>query len=90
MNTITIEKLDAARLARLGVDHWPQWEKGVADSAWTHDVSETSNFPDGHVVVPHADGGQVGIVTGNLLTFPVGLTCTWKVLSPFRKRYRFG
>jgi uncharacterized protein len=90
MNTITIEKLDADRLARLGVDHWPQWEKGVADSAWTHDVSETSNFPDGHVVVPHADGGQVGIVTGNLLTFPVGLTCTWKVLSPFRKRYRFG
>jgi len=90
MNTITIEKLDADRLARLGVDHWPQWEKGVADSAWTNDVSETSYFLDSHVVVTPADGEPVGIVTGNLLTFPAGVTCTWKVLSPFRKRYRFG
>jgi uncharacterized cupin superfamily protein len=90
MSTITIETPVADRLARLGVDHWPQWEKGVADSAWTHDVNETSNFPDGHVVVTPADGEPVGIVTGNLLTFPAGLTCTWKVLSPFRKRYRFG
>ena len=90
MNTVTIETPDAARLARLGVDHWLPGEKAVADSAWTHDVSETSHCPDGHVVVPPADGGPVGIVTGNVLTFPAGLSCTWKALSPFRKRYRFG
>ena len=42
MNTIAIETPDAERLARLDVDHWPLGEKGAADSAWTHDVSETS------------------------------------------------
>jgi len=42
------------------------------------------------VVVTPADGEPVEIVTGNLLTFPAGLTCTWKVLSSLRKHYRFG
>lgn len=90
MDTITIETPDADRLARLGVDHWLLWEKCVADSARAHDVREILYFLDGHGVVTPADGGPVGIVTGNLVTFAAGLTCTWKVLSPFRKRYRFG
>ena len=27
---------------------------------------------------------------GDLVTFPVGMSCTWKVLKPVRKHYRFG
>ena len=90
MNTVTVETPDADRLARLGVDHWLLWEKGVADSAWAHDAGEILYSLDGHGVVTPADGGPVGIVTGNLVTVAVGLTCTWKVRSPLRKRYRFG
>jgi uncharacterized cupin superfamily protein len=27
---------------------------------------------------------------GDLITFPTGLTCTWKVLEPVEKHYRLG
>lgn len=90
MNTITLETPDAGRLADLGVEHWPLWEKGISAFPWTYDVSETSYFLEGHVVVTPADGEPVEIMAGHLVTFPAGLTCTWKVLSPLRKHYRFG
>jgi len=32
----------------------------------------------------------VRIGTGDLVTFPKGLSCQWEVRSPVRKHYRFG
>lgn len=43
----------------------------------------------GRVIVTPEGGTPVEIARGNLVTFPAGLACTWKV-EPIRKRYRFG
>lgn len=90
MHTIIVETPDADRLDRLGVARWPVWEKEVSEFPWSYADRETSYFMEGHVIVTPEGGDPVEILPGNLVFFPAGLVCTWKVLAPLRKRYRFG
>jgi uncharacterized cupin superfamily protein len=91
MSAIEVERAVAPeRLAALKVSTWPVWSKGVSEFPWRYDEQETCFLLDGEVEV-RAEGGQV--VTfgkGDLVTFPEGLACTWKVIRPVRKHYRFG
>jgi hypothetical protein len=78
------------RLAALGVRSWPIWTKETSSFAWSYDEEETCYFLAGDVVVTPAAGAPVRIGAGDLVTFPVGLSCTWDVRVPVRKHYRFG
>lgn len=77
-------------LDRLGVREWPIWTKEVTTFPWHYDEPETCYFLAGEVVVTSADGEEVHLGAGDLVTFPAGLSCTWEVRSPVRKHYRFG
>jgi len=81
---------DEARLASLGVRSWPIWTKEVSVFAWTYDEPETCFFLAGDVVVTPEGGDGVRIGTGDLVTFPAGMSCTWDVRAAVRKHYRFG
>ncbi|HOK78766.1 MAG TPA: cupin domain-containing protein, partial [Verrucomicrobiota bacterium] len=37
-----------------------------------------------------AEGKSVSFGKGDLVVFPQGLSCVWKVAEPVRKHYRFG
>lgn len=76
-------------LERLGVMHWPIWTKEVSTFPWTYDSSETCYFVEGRVTVTPSGGEPVTVGKGDLVTFPAGMSCTWKVLDPVRKHYRF-
>lgn len=91
MPTILVETApDPARLERLGVAHWPTWEKEVSQFPWTYAEQETCYLIAGRVIVTPAGGAPVEIAQGDLVTFPAGLACTWQVVAPLRKHYRFG
>ncbi|MFM7440969.1 MAG: cupin domain-containing protein [Snowella sp.] len=77
-------------LDRLGVDSWPIWTKEVSEFPWTYDVAETCYFLTGEVTVTTDDGVSVTMGTGDLVTFPAGMSCTWKIHQPVRKHYQFG
>lgn len=77
------------RLEDLEVFQWPIWTKEVSEFPWTYDSSETCFFLEGRVIVTPKDGLPVEIGKGDLVTFPQGMSCTWKVLSPVRKHYNF-
>ena len=78
------------QLDRLGVSNWPIWTKEVSEFPWTYDQSETCYLLAGDVIVT-PDGGQpVPIRKGDLVTFPAGMSCTWKILADVRKHYCFG
>lgn len=91
MDPIRVERRpDPERLKTLGVARWPIWTKEVSEFPWCYDEVETCLFLEGEVVVT-PDGGQpVAMGAGDLVTFPEGLSCTWKVIRPVRKHYRFG
>jgi uncharacterized cupin superfamily protein len=78
------------RLKDLGVFHWPIWTKEVSEFPWTYDSQEVCYFLEGEVEVTCDDGRRVAVGQGDLVTFPEGLSCTWKVKAPVRKHYRFG
>jgi hypothetical protein len=86
---IRIEKPTPTKLDSLGVTSWPIWEKEVSTFPWHYDEPETCYVLEGKVRV-RTDVETVEFGTGDLVIFPAGLTCTWEILKPVRKHYRFG
>lgn len=78
------------RLADLGVEEWPVWEKEVSEFPWTYDERETCYILEGEVVVTPDGGKPVRIGKNDLVVFPAGMSCRWKVVKAIRKHYQFG
>jgi len=84
---VEIKKPEKSDLARRSVSTWPIWEKEVSEFPWSYDRSETCYFLRGQVIVTPDGGEPVEIGRGDLVTFPAGMTCTWKILKPVEKHY---
>ncbi|MDJ1172251.1 cupin domain-containing protein [Roseofilum sp. BLCC_M154] len=88
VSTIQIEHQPSREhLDRLGIWDCTIWEKEVSEFPWTYDCSETCYLLTGEVIVTPDDGEPVQFAQGDLVTFPAGLSCTWKILKPVRKHY---
>lgn len=90
MDKILIEHNPSpAKLEVIGVYDWPIWEKEISTFPWTYDAKETCYILEGEVLVTPDGGEPVRIQEGDLVTFPAGMSCTWQILAPIRKHYRF-
>lgn len=78
------------RLNQLGVSKWPIWTKEVSEFPWTYDEQEICYLLEGEVIVTPDGGEPVPFGKGDLVTFPAGMSCTWKILQDVRKHYHFG
>jgi uncharacterized cupin superfamily protein len=78
------------KLKELGISSWPIWTKEVSEFPWTYDEPETCYFLEGDVVVTPDGGEAVEVGKGDLVTFPAGMSCIWKVRADVRKHYQFG
>jgi len=81
---------DAATLEQMGVLHWPIWQKEVSEFPWVYDEAETCYFLEGDVVVTPEGGEPVAMGKGDLVTFPAGMACVWKIQKAVKKHYNFG
>ncbi len=91
MGEIKIKRApDNGHLEDLGVSGWAIWSKEASEFPWTYDAQETCYFLEGEVIVTPDGGEPVRMGTGDLVTFPDGMSCTWKILKDVRKHYRFG
>jgi len=81
---------DAQRLQSLETLTWPIWTKEPSEFPWVYDVQETCYFLEGDVVVTPDGGEPVTMGVGDLVTFPAGMHCTWKITEAVRKHYRMG
>jgi len=82
-NNVNKEKLE-----KLGVFNWPIWEKEVSEFPWSYDQKETCYFLDGKVEVTTEEGETVQMGQGDLVTFPQGTECTWKIKKDVKKHYK--
>ena len=77
------------KLEQMGVRDWPVWTKEASTFPWTYDSEETCYFLEGDVIVTPDGGAPVHMGIGDLVTFPVGMSCTWEVRRAVRKHYTF-
>ncbi|MDP1659540.1 MAG: cupin domain-containing protein [Methylotenera sp.] len=91
MSKIIVEKPTPEKLASLGVTRWPTWSKEVSQFPWSFSTQEIAYILEGEVTITPNDGSAaVSFQTGDLVTFPAGLSCTWHVKKALRKHYQLG
>ncbi|MGD1921160.1 MAG: cupin domain-containing protein [Pleurocapsa sp.] len=79
-----------AKLNELDVFNWSIWEKEISEFSWMYGEAETCYFLEGDAVVTPNNGTPVKIGKGDLVTFPAGMSCTWKINQTVTKHYQFG
>ncbi|MEM9805974.1 MAG: cupin domain-containing protein [Cyanobacteria bacterium P01_D01_bin.56] len=91
MSDINVNRQPETReLEAMDVFSWPIWEKEISEFPWHYEESETCYFLEGQVVVTPQNGEPASMGQGDLVTFPAGMSCTWRIDSPVRKHYSFG
>ncbi len=86
---ITVERPGEEKLKAIGVRDWSVWEKEVSEFPWEYDMEEICYILSGEATIMPETGDPVTIIPGDLVTFPVGLKCVWKVTEPIKKHYDF-
>ena len=66
----------------------PTWGCEISEFDWSYDQEETCLLIEGEVEVSHT-GGNIKFAAGDMVTFPKGLSCVWKVSKPVKKHYVF-
>jgi uncharacterized cupin superfamily protein len=87
---IKVEKPSEEKLAALKVRSWPIWEKEESEFPWEYDEKEICYLLEGEVTVTPNDGPPVRFGKGDLVVFPEGMKCRWKIIKAVRKHYKFG
>ena len=88
MDSITIEhNVTPAKLDVLYVDDWPIWEKGISEFDWTYDKKETCYIIEGKAIITPENEAAVTIQEGDMVFFPKGMKCTWKIIEAIEKNY---
>ena len=85
---VIIEKVSENHIEEKQIRKWPIWEKEVSEFEWYYDSMEKCLFIEGEVIVKTSDG-DFKISQGDFVTFNKGLACTWQVIKPVRKHYKF-
>ncbi|MFW5770957.1 MAG: cupin domain-containing protein [Spirochaetota bacterium] len=86
---VKVEKIDDDKLKKMNVTSWPVWEKEASEFDWHYDSTEEFYVIEGDVEVALENGETVSFSKGDFVTFPEGISCTWKVKKPIRKHYNF-
>ena len=73
-----------------GAESWGIWEKEVSEFPWSYDDKETCLILEGKAEVTTESGEKVEFGKGDYVVFPEGLKCTWKIIEPVKKYYKFG
>jgi len=89
MQKVEVRRPLEGELEERGILSWPLWTCGPSEFDWSYSEKETCYILEGKVTVK-TDNGDISFGPGDLVVFPEGLSCTWKVEKAVRKHYEFG
>jgi uncharacterized cupin superfamily protein len=82
---IKVEALSHDEAAQRGVETWPLRHHDVARIPITYSETTVCYVVDGQARIETEDG-NVEVETGDLVTLPAGLECTWLIRIPVATR----
>ncbi|MFP4378749.1 MAG: cupin domain-containing protein [Spirochaetales bacterium] len=85
--TIQTETIGTDEAERRGILEWPRSERSVARFSWHYDATEVAYIEQGSARIETEDG-NIEIESGDLVTLPAGLDCTWVIRETLIKRYK--
>ena len=95
MSKVIIQELTAEKKKELGLPDncenngtWSVWECEPSAFDWHYDREEVAYIFEGKVQVKTSEE-IVEIKTGDLVTFPAGLSCSWTIEEKIRKVFIF-
>ena len=69
---------------------WGIWSRGVSEFPWSYEDTETCYILAGKAEVTSSDRKEkAAFGKGDYVIFPKGLKCTWKIIEPIKKHYKF-
>jgi len=86
---IEVRKPAQSELEERGILSWPIWTCEPSAFDWSYTDRETCYILEGKVTVQTSEG-NVTFGKGDLVVFPEGLSCVWRVEEAVRKHYNFG
>jgi len=89
MAKTSIQKATPELLKEYKVDSWQSWDCGPSEFPWEYSTDEICYVKKGKVIVIEENGEKVEINAGEIVIFPKGLKCTWKVIERIEKVYNF-
>ena len=82
---IKVDSLSQDEAARRGVEEWPLRHHDVARIPITYSETTVCFVVEGQARIETEDG-NVEVETGDLVTLPAGLECTWLIRIPVATR----
>ena len=70
-------------------ENWDTWEKEESEFPWIYNATEICLILNGSATVTDTQGTKLHFEKGDLVTFPKGLECRWKIHKRIEKRYTF-
>jgi uncharacterized protein len=68
---------------------WPIWQKEESEFPYQYGEEETFYVVEGKAQVTTQEG-TTEFGKGDAVVMPRGLSCTWKIIEPIKKHYKFG
>ena len=86
---IEIRKISEHEIEEMDIRDWPVWQKEASEFDWDYSDKETCYIIEGKAKVT-ANGQEAEFGKGDLVIFPKGLRCRWKIIEDLRKYYKLG
>ena len=89
MEKARVEKPTGKKLREMKVETWSSWEHGRDEFDWYYPQTEKFYVREGKAEVITETGQIVRFSAGDLVTFPRGIKCTWRITEPIKKVFTF-
>lgn len=82
-----ISRPSQEEIENLRLTSWKYWDCLPTSFEWEYDEQETAFLLEGSAEIILENGETFMISEGDLVYFPQGLKCKWKVLTSLKKRF---
>ena len=80
----------ASVIIQYGIKNWPIWECEPSNFLWNYKEREICLIMEGEANIKTETGESYFIQSGDLIEFPVGLSCEWQIIKSIKKHFRLG